>query len=123
MDIYVEDKEGLKKFRGSKYVQSSINSTYKIAKEFLEADRYVLFTDTPCQIEGLKAYLKKDYDKLYTQDIICHGVPSPKVWKKYLEYRKSRDNAETININFRNSCYDCKFKKVNRISDITLADF
>ena len=160
---YIENIDELEKFRGSKYVQSSINDTYKKAKEFLNKDRYVLFTGTPCQIEGLKAYLQKDYDKLYTQDIICHGVPSPKVWKKYLEYRKKKDNRKAENISFRNkdtgwklfnmkfeykdtaykknqtkdaymqvflqnlclrdSCYNCSFKKKNRNSDITLADF
>lgn len=98
---YIEKKDDLKKLRGSKYVQSIIDNTYKKAKEFLDNDRYVLFTGTPCQIEGLKRYLQKDYDKLYTQDIICHGVPSPKVWRKYLEYRKSKDLKDPIHINFR----------------------
>ena len=66
---------------------------------FLKEDRYVLFTGTPCQIGGLKAFLKKDYDKLYTLDIICHGVPSRKLLAKYLDYIT---NGQKINyLNFR----------------------
>lgn len=99
--IFVEDIEGLKKLRGSKYVQSNIGNSYIKAKEFLEAGRLVLFTGTPCQIGGLKAFLKKDYDNLYTQDLVCHGVPSPLVWKKYLEYQEKKFDAKIINVNFR----------------------
>ena len=160
---YVEKKEDLYKFRGSKYLQSVIGESYKKAKEFLDNDRYVLFTGTPCQIEGLLSYLRKDYEKLFTQDIICHGVPSPLVWKKYLAHRKENDGKNPLDISFRNkddgwkvfnlkiqyndnffkkshntdtymqaflknvilrdSCYACSFKKINRLSDITLADF
>lgn len=82
--IAVEHAENLGKLRGSKYVQSSIGSTYAEAKGYLEAGRQVLFTGTPCQIAGLHSYLKKEYNNLITADIICHGVPSPMVWEKYL---------------------------------------
>ena len=88
---YTNNKNKIYKFRGSKYVQSIIGDNYKIVKSFLEEGKYVLFTGTPCQVEGLYAFLQKDYDNLYTGDIICHGVPSPKVWRKYLEYRKTND--------------------------------
>ena len=160
---YIDSKKQLEKLRGSKYVQSTIGDCYKIAKQYLEEDKYVLFTGTPCQIEGLRSYLQKDYKKLYTQDIICHGVPSPKVWEKYMEYRKNKDKEIPQKIYFRNkdngwkrynvkfkykqgeyknrqskdvymqaflrdislrdSCYHCNFKKKNRRSDITIADF
>lgn len=161
---YITQKSELNKLRGSKYVQSSIDDCFIVAKQFLDNNRYVLFSGTPCQIEGLKKYLGKEYDKLYTQDIICHGVPSPRIWREYLQYRVKKDKGEeTIKINFRDkrrswnnfeisfkynnkkyikdknddlfmkaflnnillreSCYECKFKKINRISDITLADF
>ena len=83
---YAENVEELAKFRGSKYVQSTIGDSYKQAETFLKQGRWVLFTGTPCQIGGLYAYLKKEYETLVTQDIICHGVPSPLVWKKYLQY-------------------------------------
>lgn len=90
---YVENEEDLKLFRGSKYVQSKIGDSYKKAEEFLKAGRWVLFTGTPCQISGLYAYLRKSYNNLITQDIICHGVPSPLVWQKYIDYRKAEANG------------------------------
>ena len=83
--ICVDNINDLSKLRGSKYVQSEIGDTYKQAKEYLDAEKSVFFTGTPCQIEGLLKYLGKRYDKLITADIICHGVPSPTVWKTYLE--------------------------------------
>lgn len=98
---YTESKEGLEKFRGSKYLQSKIGDSYKKVKKFLEEGRKVLFTGTPCQVEGLLSFLRKDYENLYTQDIICHGVPSPKVWRKYLEYKKHQNKEELTKVNFR----------------------
>lgn len=87
---WTENIDGLADFRGSKYVQSTIGDTYREAKKFLQQGRKVLFTGTPCQIAGLKRYLRKDYDNLLTADVICHGVPSPLVWRKYLdELRKA----------------------------------
>lgn len=77
--------EGLSAFRGSKYVQSRIGDSYCKAEYFLQKGRTVLFSGTPCQIAGLKRYLRKEYDNLLTVDIVCHGVPSPKVWRKYKE--------------------------------------
>lgn len=87
---YTETIDGIADFRGSKYVQSTIGSTYSQAKKFLQAGRKVLFSGTPCQIAGLKKYLRKEYDNLLTVDIICHGVPSPKVWNMYLEETYSK---------------------------------
>lgn len=99
--IYVDNIEDIKKLRTSKYFQSRIGDSYKKAQEFLKQDKYVLFTGTPCQIEGLLKFLGKKYEKLYTQDIVCHGVPSKKVWTKYLEYRKKIDKENPLEINFR----------------------
>ena len=82
---FTETHEGLQAFRGSKYLQSRIGNTYRQAEVFLKAGRKVLFTGTPCQIAGLKKYLHKDYENLLAVDFVCHGVPSPLVWKKYLE--------------------------------------
>lgn len=82
---YTEKKDGLAVFRGSKYVQSVIGNTYKEAEIFLKKGRNVLFSGTPCQIAGLKNYLRKDYDNLITVDFICHGVPSPGVFRWYLQ--------------------------------------
>lgn len=97
----VETKEELGELRGSKYVQSKIGETYKQAKRFLQQGRQVLFTGTPCQISGLKAYLQCDYDNLFCIDIICHGVPSPKVWQKYVFYQENRAGAPARRITFR----------------------
>lgn len=82
---YSDNGEGLAAFMGSKYVQSRIGNTYSQAKVFLKAGRKVLFSGTPCQIAGLRKYLRKEYDNLLTVDVICHGVPSPAVWRQYLE--------------------------------------
>ena len=79
-----ENLDKLADFRGSKYVQSIIGNTYKEAKEQLKQGRKVLFSGTPCQIAGLKQYLGKEYKNLLTVDFICHGVPSPLVWERYL---------------------------------------
>ena len=92
--IGVDNIDDLEKLRGSKYVQSDIGDTYKQAEEFLKCGRFVLFTGTPCQIAGLKKYLGRDYDNLLTQDIICHGVPSPLVWNRYLDYQCDRHGTE-----------------------------
>lgn len=82
---FTETKAGLAAFRGSKYVQSRIGNTFRQAESFLKEGRKVLFSGTPCQIKGLKLYLRKDYDNLLTVDFICHGVPSPGVWRQYLD--------------------------------------
>lgn len=81
---YAETLEGLASFRGSKYVQSRIGDTYRHAEAFLKQGRQVLFTGTPCQIAGLRRFLRKEYDNLLAVDFVCHGVPSPLIWRKYL---------------------------------------
>lgn len=81
---YTETIDGLAAFRGSKYVQSFIGDSYKKAEIFLKNGRKVLFSGTPCQISGLKHYLRKEYENLLTVECVCHGVPSPKVWREYL---------------------------------------
>lgn len=79
-----ETTDELALFRGSKYLQSEIGEVFKDVKMDLNSNRYVLFSGTPCQIAGLKNFLKKDYKNLLTVDFVCHGVPSPGVWKSYL---------------------------------------
>lgn len=81
---YTEDKIGIDRFRGSKYVQANVRETFKLCEDFLKSGRNVLFSGTPCQIAGLKLYLNKEYEKLITIDVVCHGVPSPMIWHEYL---------------------------------------
>ena len=162
--IAVEDKKGLALLRGSKYLQSEIGNTFCEAQDALKKGRKVLFSGTPCEIEGLKSFLGKEYENLICVDLVCHGAPSQKVWEKYVSYQENRASApaqralfrykkygwkrysillehsnntayEQIfskdlfmqmflqNLCLRPSCYSCAFKKVNRVSDITLADF
>ena len=93
---YAEDKDKIGLFRGSKYVQANVGDAYKKCECFLKEGRKVLFSGTPCQISGLKKYLQKEYTNLVACDLICHGVPSPKVWEKYLfsvRKRKMKKNA------------------------------
>lgn len=87
--IRVESIEDLLKIRRSKYFQSSTEICYKEAKKDLDKGRLVFFTGVGCQIAGLRAFLKKEYDNLLTADVVCHGVPSRKVWNAY---RKSLEN-------------------------------
>lgn len=82
---YAETIEGVRPMMGSKYLQSRIENSYCDAEKFLKDGRYVLFTGSPCQIAGLHNYLRKDYSNLLTVDFLCHGVPSPGVWRRYLE--------------------------------------
>lgn len=153
------------KFRGSKYVQSNLKEIFKEVKQYLEEDKLVCFSGTPCQIVGLKAYLNDDYKNLITVDVVCRAVPSPKLYEKYLNYIKEKKlNGENItkvsfrdkekygykyttmtvkgekseyrngvetdpylraffnNISDRPSCYHCKFRSIDRISDFTIWD-
>lgn len=97
-----ENIEQLEKMYSSKYVQSNTLDTFKQAKTDLENNKKVLLSGTPCQIAGLKSYLKKDYENLFTIDLICHGTPSPLILEKYKqEILKNKADEKIININFR----------------------
>lgn len=165
---FTDKEKDVCKFRGSKYVQSCLDDTFQLVKQFLQKDEWVLFTGTPCQVEGLHNYLGKDYEKLILMDIVCYSISSPGVWKAYLDHLenigiinkcevskiKFRDKTrygyeyalmtfydESGNILFesgpesnqmlrsfvsntstRPSCYNCAFKKINRVSDFTAWD-
>lgn len=97
--IIVEDDAGLERLKGSKYVQSDLGDCFPRIRKLLDAGRPVLFSGTGCQVAGLKAYLRKEYPQLCTVDLICHGVPSPGVWHRYLE--ENFDVPSIGNINFR----------------------
>lgn len=95
---HTETIEGLAPFRGSKYVTSRIGSAYKDALGFLKQGRQVLFSGTPCQIAGLRRYIKEEYDNLLTLEVVCHGVPGEDVWQKYLQSLPEKPRL----VNFRN---------------------
>lgn len=102
---YAESYAECHPFRGSKYVQSQIKDSYQKAKDFLHQGRLVVFSGTPCQIAGLKSYLRKDYENLITVDLVCHGVPSPLLLKKYLEYHSKGKNSPIIGYLSRDKYY------------------
>lgn len=112
---YTETIQGLALFRGSKYVQSIIGDSFKLAKQFLNDGRKVLFSGTPCQIAGLKKYLRKEYELLLTIEVVCHGVPSAMVWRDYLDYRCKRYHG-MVNRNFT------QLKTPPVITDISFRD-
>lgn len=102
---YAETVEALSSFRSSKYLQSRIGESYIQAERFLKAGRTVLYSGTPCQIAGLRKFLRKEYENLLAVECICHSVPSPRVWQAYLDekcaqLRWKRDSI--CRVNFRN---------------------
>lgn len=158
-----ENKEELSAFRGSKYVQSRISHAYQEVRKNLQDGKWVCFSGTPCQVNGLKKYLGREYDRLITVDFACHGITSPVFWDKYLRYHRERRGQEITSVQFREkyygygfstmkigfgdgscyragmesdiylrsffmdlntreSCHDCRFKTVERVSDFTLFD-
>ena len=96
---FIEKIEELNKIQGSKYVQSRIGDVYVRIKCELEKGKKVLFSGVGCQIAGLKKYLKKEYENLITVDVLCHGAPSPRIFKEYIDRKKN--NGEISNIRFR----------------------
>lgn len=102
--IGIEDQKELGKLRGAKYSQSILGDTFLTLKKQLDSGKIVLFSGTPCQAAGLKSFLKRDYENLVCIDFVCHGVPSPMVWEKYVKYRLRTDHSDTFpqHINLRN---------------------
>ncbi len=123
--MYSETLQECEKFKGSKYVQSKIGNTYKQAKEFLDIGRIVLFSGTPCQISGLSSFLMKKYSNLIMIDIACHGVPSPLVYKNYINALKYNNNSQISSLLFRdkstgwkNYSFKVDFKNKKQIKEI-----
>lgn len=100
--ISINSTGHVEQLQGSKYVQSDVGLSYSLAKDLLKQGKKVLFTGTPCQIAGLKYFLGQEYDGLYTQDIICHGVPSPEAFRCYLAEKENQFNSHITHVNFRN---------------------
>lgn len=158
---WAHTKEELSFLRGSKYVQSDVKNTYKEAKDFLENGRLVLYTGCPCQVAGLYSYLGKDYENLYTADLICHCSNSVTAYQSFLE--EFTEGKEIKKVDFRDKklfswstptvvylkdgsvkkaswdksiwykgflnglinrlcCYNCRYARAERVSDITLGD-
>lgn len=99
--ICIQNPWDIKKLQGSKYVQSNINTTYADTKQYLKDGRWVLFTGTPCQIEGLKSYLGESYNNLITADLICHGVPSVAFFNGYIKHLEGKLKGKVIDFKFR----------------------
>lgn len=157
------DLNKLKDYIGSKYVQSDLGNQFKFIKELLDDNKLLVFFGTACQVYGLKIFLGKDYENLFTVDLVCHGTPSPNLWRAYLEYQEKLYKSNIRKVNFRSkkygyhvaslsidfengkqyvasartdfmlrsffneiasrpSCYKCSFKKVERVSDLTVYD-
>ncbi len=163
--IITNDREDLRRIRGSKYLQSDTAGLFRRVEEILLAGEWVLVCGTPCQMAGLRLYLGKAYEKLVTVDFICLGINSPKVFRKYVESLERRYGAKVVSVQSKNkdmgwrslahkvvfsngktylrngreddfvrgyivahchcrpACYECRYKGVPRISDITLGDF
>lgn len=162
----VETVDDLKRIQGSKYVQSDVGNCFVEIRERLKNDQKILFVGMPCQVEGLKRFLgghKDLLDKLYTIDLACYGVPSPGLFREFVDQLVSAHHKKVRNVVFRDktygysasnvkvffadgtardchndvktfthlmfsgfslrpSCYECQFKTVGRVSDLTLFD-
>lgn len=111
--IIISKKEDLDKLRTSKYLQSDIGNIFKEIETYLKNNQEVLFSGTACQCAGLRNFLGKDYENLLLVDILCHGVPSPLVWGKYLD--EISNGRKIKNVNFRNKNNGWKSPSLLRI--------
>lgn len=94
-------KEELVLLKGSKYIQSDIGNTYRQVEKDLNEGRKVLLSGTPCQVAGLKAFLRKDYSNLITVDLVCHGVPSYSFFKQYIDWYENKKRVKILDYVFR----------------------
>lgn len=156
-------KEELLDFRGSKYVQSNQTDTFSEIRKLLKSNKKVLYSGTPCQVAGLKQYLRGNDQNLWCIDVVCHGVPSPTLWEKYISEMRTKYESNIKDIKFRSkvmgyhtgnmeihfengkhyyntartdmmlscffgeissrpSCYHCRFKNLQHVSDFTIYD-
>ncbi|MGD9678798.1 MAG: Coenzyme F420 hydrogenase/dehydrogenase, beta subunit C-terminal domain [Vulcanibacillus sp.] len=164
----INQVDDISQLQGSKYIQSQLYDTFVNIKSDLSAKRKILFVGTPCQVDALYYFLgKKNIDSLVTIDLLCHGVPSERMFREYVLYLENKHKGELVDINFRDkekfgwsitlsydikkknkvkrhytpaaispyffsflrgyilreNCYNCQFSSINRVGDITLADF
>ena len=104
--IRIDNLEELYKIQKSKYIQSDLRGIYLTCKKELKLNKLVLFSGTPCQVTALKNFLGREYDNLITCDLVCHGVPSQKIFDKYIAYENKMNKGKIIDFTFR-----CKLKK------------
>lgn len=97
----IEKVDNLSELCSSKYVQSEVGNTFLEAKSALDMGRLVYYSGTPCQIAGLRSYLKRDYENLITQDLVCHSVPSPRIWNDYKKSLEESYGGKTTDFSFR----------------------
>ena len=96
-----ETREECRRFHGSKYIQSNTENTFVQCRQYLEEGRYVLYTGTPCQIAGLKRCLRKEYENLLAVELICHGAPSPGIWRRYIKELEEKKGEKITDASFR----------------------
>lgn len=111
--ICAENEAALDRLRGAKYAQSDLTDVFPDVKRRLEVGQQVLFSGTPCQVLGLKAYLRKDYVNLLLVDLVCHSVPSPLAWKKYLEYISGEKTLAHVNLRCKDTGWS-RYRYSNR---------
>lgn len=99
--IKVTEESDLYLLKGSKYVQSNMQNIFPDVQSELKKGTLVLFSGTPCQVSGLKGFLRKDYPNLFTIDIICHGVPSEQLFQQYLSFEEDRYHSKIVDFRFR----------------------
>ncbi len=102
-----ETKEELARLRGSKYVQSRMGDIYQKVKKLLQEERLVLFTGVPCQVAALKGYLGREYENLLTADVICHGVPSPGLFRKYVREKYGKNKLASFQFRTKEFGHNC----------------
>ena len=120
--ICVTDESDLTRLRGSKYVQSDTKESFREVKAYLKAGRPVFFVGTPCQVAGLRSFLGKPDDKLLTCDFICHGTPSPKVFRDYVASLESGGHGRVESFRFRNKDRAWSSSGLQMGTKITYAD-
>lgn len=99
--VRITNVDELPFLQGSKYLQSKLKNVFYQVQYDLLAGRYVLFSGTSCQNAGLQRYLGKEYEYLLCVEFICHGVPSPKIWRKYLKMIKNKLGGSIVRVLFR----------------------
>lgn len=117
--IRVDSNDGLEVLRTSKYLQSETTDVYKQVLKDLNVGKKVLFSGVPCQINGLRLFLRKEYENLICIEVICHGVPSPALWKKYVEYLENKYKSDVQRVNFRSKKHGWKNFGLEVKGDIT----